>query len=200
MRAPLSPAQAEAALIQLLQLAYSGELAAANAYRGHGLSVSDFAQHQAILHIEIEELAHRHAVGELLNQLRARPQFWRERFMSLLGQIIGLLCHFGGWYIPMYGAGKLESRNVEEYVCAARYAWQAQHSEMIPVLLEMAEAEWEHEQFFRRQLLNHPLRRWLPLWPELGPKAQIRLEFSRFCQQAQRARLSAEIASARAET
>lgn len=199
MRASLSPAQAETALIRLLQMAYSGELAAANAYRGHGLSVSDFAQRQAILQIEIEELAHRHAVGELLRQLRARPQFWRERFMSLLGQIIGLLCHFGGWYIPMYGAGKLESRNVEEYVTAARYAWQAQHSEMIPVLLEMAEAEWEHEQFFRIQLASHPLRRWVPLWPELGPKEQIRLAFSRFCQQAQRAQMSAEIASARAE-
>jgi len=189
----LSPAQAQVALIRLLQAAYSGELAAANAYRGHWQSLRDPLERQQILKIEIQELEHRHGVGEMLSQLHARPNPWREAAMNLVGRSIGLLCRFGGWFIPMYGAGRLESHNVEEYIQAARYAWLAQHPELIPALLEMAELEWEHEQYFRLKIVKHPLRRVFPAWQTLPPKAQIRNDFARFCQQMQQQRLQLDL-------
>jgi demethoxyubiquinone hydroxylase (CLK1/Coq7/Cat5 family) len=53
-------------LIRQLQDAYSGELAAAHAYRGHCHSVRDPQQRARIRQIEDEEWHHRRLVGGLL--------------------------------------------------------------------------------------------------------------------------------------
>jgi len=58
-----------ARLIAILQLAYSGELAAAHAYRGHWRSVSDEDERQSIKSIEEDEWRHRALVGEMLTAL-----------------------------------------------------------------------------------------------------------------------------------
>ena len=52
---------------------------------------------------------------------------------------IKLPCRIGGWLIPMYGAGRLESGNVREYEDAARFAVMAGYRRFVPALLEMAE-------------------------------------------------------------
>jgi hypothetical protein len=59
----------------------------------------------------------------------------------------------------MYGAGKLESRNVKEYEVAARHAWACDRREWVDCLLTMAEVEWEHEAFFSRPRAGAPMRR-----------------------------------------
>jgi rubrerythrin len=64
-------------LIALLQLAYSGELAAAYAYRGHWNSVTDANQRASIRSIEEDEWRHRKLVGEMLYGLAAAPDKWR---------------------------------------------------------------------------------------------------------------------------
>jgi hypothetical protein len=64
----------------------------------------------------------------------------------------------------MYGAGKLERRNIVEYEHAARYAFECGKIEFIDCLLTMAEVEWEHEQYFRAKFLSHRLGRLLPIW------------------------------------
>jgi demethoxyubiquinone hydroxylase (CLK1/Coq7/Cat5 family) len=51
-------------LITTLQLAYSGELAAGYAYRGHWHSVSDPHERERIKKIEDEEWHHRKLVGQ----------------------------------------------------------------------------------------------------------------------------------------
>src|SRR5947209_4961416 len=102
-------------LVNLLQLAYSAELAAAYAYRGHWHSVKDAGERLRIHQIEEEELHHRRLVGEILRQLGAGPSTALEVKYFLIGRMLGLLCHLSGWFIPMYGAGKLESKNVGEY-------------------------------------------------------------------------------------
>ena len=56
-------------LIALLQLAYSGELAAAHAYRGHWRSVRNADEKMAIRNIEDDEWRHRKLVGEMLKGL-----------------------------------------------------------------------------------------------------------------------------------
>lgn len=55
----MSQANNAAPLIGILQLAYSGELAAAYAYRGHWKSVSDSEEIRRIEEIENEEWHHR---------------------------------------------------------------------------------------------------------------------------------------------
>jgi rubrerythrin len=162
-------------LIALLQLAYSGELAAAYAYRGHWHSISNADERASIRKIEDDEWRHRKLVGEMLATLNAGPSKSREIRAAIVGRTLGLLCHLTGWLAPMYGAGKLESRNIREYETAARYARDSGCVQLIDCLLEMAEVEWDHEFYFRSRVLSHALGRRLALWPQPPPKDTIRL-------------------------
>lgn len=164
-------------LVALLQLAYSGELAAAYAYRGHWHSVSRFDERQSIRAIEDDEWRHRKLVGEMLESLGSQPSPTRELRAAIIGRVLGLLCHVTGWLAPMYGAGRLESRNIVEYETAARYARECGHAGLIDCLLEMAEVEWDHEQYFRSRVLSHAMGRRLPIWSQPPPKEAIRRRF-----------------------
>jgi len=166
-------------LIALLQLAYSAEQAAALAYRGHWHSVVDPSERARIKQIEDEEWHHRKLVGEMLEQLGAQPNRQRETRSWLIGRALGVLCHVMGWFAPMYGAGRLESRNVREYETAARYARDCGREKFIDDLLTMAEVEWEHEYYFRSRVLQHGLGKKLTLWPAPPPKETIRKSFAR---------------------
>lgn len=165
---------AERRLIRLLQDAYSGERAAYFAYDGHYKSVRDETERHEIRRIRDEEEAHRQCVGGLLRELGSGPRASRERLMSLVGLTIGLLCRLGGWFIPMYGAGKLERGNIVEYVTAARLAQEAGHTSMIEPLLRMAEVEWDHEAYFRAKTLSHWAARFVPIWSPAPPRASLR--------------------------
>ena len=165
-------------LISLLQLAYSGEKAAGYAYRGHWKSVTNTQERERIATIEEEEWHHRRLVGDILKGLGAKPDPGRERRAAVIGRTLGALCHVSGWFFPMYGAGKLESRNIREYEHAARYAFLCGRSEYVECLLMMAEVEWEHEHYFRLKVLSHWLGRWLPIWPEPPQKSDVRLSFA----------------------
>jgi len=103
----------------------------------------------------------------------------REVVFWLIGKTIGLLCRAGGWFIPMYGAGRLEKWNIAEYEDAARLARDCGRSDMIDCLLAMAEVEWEHERFFREQIAGHWMLRILPLWDAPRPKESIRAQYAR---------------------
>ena len=164
-------------LIAILQLAYSGELAAAYAYRGHWHSVRRQDEREAIRTVEEDELRHRKAIGEMLDKLGSGPNKNREMRATIVGRTLGVLCHVMGWLVPMYGAGKLESRNVREYETAARYARDCGQLDFVECLLEMAEVEWDHEHYFRSCVLKHALGRRLPLWPSPPPKDNIRCSF-----------------------
>src|SRR5215475_13443112 len=164
-------------LIHILQLAYSGERAAAYAYRGHWRSVSNPEEKERIHHIEDEEWHHRRLVGQMLAELGASPDPRREFKAQVIGRTLQALCHVSGWLLPMYGAGKLERRNIVEYETAARYAVGCGKVEFVDCLLMMAEVEWEHEQYFRAKVLSHSLGRFLPIWPPPPPKETIRRAF-----------------------
>lgn len=164
-------------LIATLQLAYSGELAAAYAYRGHWHSVTAADERESIRTIEEDEWRHRKLVGEMLAALGSAPKKTREIRAALIGRTLGILCHVTGWLAPMYGAGKLESRNIVEYETAARFARDCGEAELVDCLLEMAEVEWDHEKYFRSQVLRHAIGRRLPIWDEPPPKESIRQSF-----------------------
>jgi len=177
LRMTISAADSRQKLIALLQLAYSGELAAAYAYRGHWKSVRNAEQKTAIQNIEADEWRHRQLVGEMLNGLESGPSQRRETRANMIGRTLGFLCHVMGWLAPMYGAGRLESRNIREYETAARYARECGRSDLVDCLLEMAEVEWDHEYYFRARVQEHFLGRRLPLWTQPPGKESIRLSF-----------------------
>src|SRR5260221_3093606 len=108
-----------AKLIRQLRGAYSGELAAGFAYRGHGRSVNDRAEREPLRRIEAEEWHHRELVGAMLRTLGAQPSRMREVVMFCVGRSLGTMCHVSGWFMPMYGAGRLERHNIVEYEEAA---------------------------------------------------------------------------------
>ncbi len=164
-------------LIRILQLAYSAELAAAYAYRGHWRSVRDEQERSRIEQIENEEWHHRQLVGEMLTELNASPKRFGELRARIVGRTLGLLCHFTGWLAPMYGAGRLESGNIVEYEIAAGHARACGREKFVDCLLGMAEVEWEHEQYFRSRVLTHPLGKRLSIWPQPRPKELIRESF-----------------------
>jgi rubrerythrin len=164
-------------LIDILRLAYSGELAAAYAYHGHWNSVRDQDERDSIRAIEDDEWRHRKLVGEMLTALGSGPNNYREARATIVGRTLGVLCHVMGWLVPMYGAGKLESRNVREYETAARFARDSGHLDFVDCLLEMAEVEWDHERYFRSCVLKHSLGRRLPLWPPPPSRDTIRRSY-----------------------
>jgi rubrerythrin len=152
-------------------------LAAAYAYRGHWHSVSSAEAKAAIRKIEDDEWRHRKLVGEMLAGLDSRPNQRREFRATVIGRALGFLCHLTGWLAPMYGAGKLESRNIREYETAARLARACGRADLTECLLEMAEVEWDHEFYFRARVLEHALGRRVPIWPQPPPKETIRASF-----------------------
>jgi rubrerythrin len=163
-------------LLAVLRLAYSGERAAGYAYRGHWRSLRDAEERDRIRRIEEEEWHHRRLVGEMLDRLGAAPERGREIRALLVGRTLGLRCHLAGWLLPMYGAGRLERRNVGEYEAAARFARRSGHEELVDCLLTMAEVEWDHEAYFRARVLRHPLGRLL-VWKGLPSRDSIRAAF-----------------------
>jgi rubrerythrin len=170
----MDPGHARRLLVRQLQGAYSGELAAMRAYAGHWRSVADPGERARIAQIEAEERHHRELVGQMLRGLGVGPSAWREALFLAIGSLLGPLCHVSGWFLPMYGAGRLESGNVREYELAARYAVAAGPPELVDCLLTMAEVEWDHEQYFRGRVEGHRLLRIFPLWLPLPPRASIR--------------------------
>jgi rubrerythrin len=169
--APVSPRDR---LVRQLQLAYSGELAAALAYAGHSRAVRDLKQKERIRKIEDEEWHHRRLLGDMLRDLGAGIRRGREFRAQIIGRTLSVLCHVSPWFFPMYGAGRLERGNVQEYEDAAAFARAAEHSELVPCLLDLAETEWEHETYFRSVLAGSPWLALAPLWAPLPPKETIR--------------------------
>jgi len=151
-------------LVRLLQLAHAGEMAAAFAYRGHWRSVSDLEEQERIRAIEADEWHHRKLVAEMLAQLGAGPARLSEIRARIVGRTLGALCHVAGWFMPMYGAGAIERKNIVEYEDAVALARACGRVEFLECLGRMAEVEREHERYFRERLAGHPLTRFVPLW------------------------------------
>ena len=142
-------------LVRLLQLAYSGEKAAALAYAGHWRSLPQGTARDTIVRIEKEEVEHRQTVGTMLKKLGEKPAFWREVLMGTIGRLAYIGCFFTGWFLPMYFAGKLEHENVREYDVAAVHAHALGMDELLPALRHMSKTEAEHELFFSEQVAGH---------------------------------------------
>ena len=149
--------QARQNLIKVLRGAYSGELAAAYAYRGHWKSVRDINEKKQIKQIEEEEWDHRERVLGWLKELDAEPSKIREIIFWTIGRSLGVLCFVSGWFFPMYFAGRLESQNTQEYKDAAEFAEELGMKDCVTDMLHMSDKELEHEEFFRQVVASHRL-------------------------------------------
>ena len=165
-------------LVRQLQGAYSGELAAGYAYRGHWHSVRDPADRTRIRQIEADEWHHRDLVGGMLRRLGGKPNRMREVIFWCIGRAVAAFCHVGGSFAPMYGAGRLERSNIVEYEDAAVLAAECGHAEMVDCLLMMAEVEWDHEAYFRSKVIGHPMRRIFKVWDAPPALETIREKFA----------------------
>jgi len=164
---------------ELLQRAYSGELAAAYAYRGHWKSITTQAEITRIRQIEEEEWVHRKNIGRMLWNLDFTPSRALELKSWIVGRTIGVGCHVAGWFWPMYFAGRLESANTREYETAAYYARQLGLLDFETELLRMSVVEKEHELFFLSVVSGHrrlPLAVRLFKWGARSPESPESLE------------------------
>jgi len=152
-------------LVAILRAAYSGERAAALAYRGHWRASRDHAERAHIRQIEEDEWRHRRVVGAMLAALGERPSRLRELRSLVVGRTLEALCPLAGWMLPMYAAGRLEVSNVCAYDEAATLAAGCGREGLVPGLVEMAEVEREHERYFRSKVVRHPMGRVLRPWP-----------------------------------
>ncbi len=165
-------------LIWLLQNAYSGEKAAAYAYRGHAESVSNPTERAEIYKIEQDEWEHRDRLRKMLASLDAKPRLLREVSMTSVGVVIYCLCRLGGflnflnfgWFMSMYEAGKLERSNIGEYEVAALMARACGQSQFVEELIHMAEVEWDHEMYFRSKAETSKWARFIPVWSLPPPR------------------------------
>tara|TARA_B110001454_G_scaffold124375_1_gene116019 strand:- start:784 stop:1350 length:567 start_codon:yes stop_codon:yes gene_type:complete len=175
-------------LIYLLQNAHAGEKAAAFAYNGHHRSLKNPIEIADLKKIEDEELDHRHRLHAMLLELESGPRPSRERLMSLVGKTISFLCILGGylnifnfgWFMSMYGAGKLEAGNVVEYEVAAQMAVDAGYPQFVASLLNMAEIEWDHELYFRNKSLESGWAKWISIWPKPPPRELIQRNYLKY--------------------
>ena len=124
-----------------------------------------------------DELHHRHVLLRMLKVLGSAPDARRERKLDFVGRTISAFCRVGGWFFPMYGAGRLESQNIGEYENAARLANIAGLDAWVEELLVLAEVEWDHELFFREKSQSHVLWRLLPGWRVPAPRESIRSRY-----------------------
>ena len=164
---------------ELLQRAYSGELAAAHAYRGHWKSLTVQAEIARIRQIEDEEWIQRKNIGRMLWNLDFTPKRALELKSWIVGRVIGVGCHLVGWFWPMYFAGRLESANTREYETAASYARELGLLDFEAELLRMSIVEKEHELFFLGTVSSHrrlPFAIRLFRWGASSPESPESLE------------------------
>jgi hypothetical protein len=151
-------------LVDLLQKAYSAEMAAAFAYVGHASSLKDPASKAAVKQIELDEWNHRKHVLVLMREYEVRVSGYYEVRFYIIGKLISLSCHVIGWFMPYYFAGNLESGNVCEYFVMMQYFHSLGIRDHDAILYEMGMKEKEHELYFLEQIKTSKL---LPIFERL---------------------------------
>ncbi len=151
-------------LINLLQAAYSAEMAAAFAYQGHAGSVKDKAEKTSIKQIEDDEWNHRKEVLEIMKQYEIPISAYYEIRFWIIGKVISFSCYVIGWFMPFYFAGSLESGNVCEYFRMKQYFNELGIKEHNLILYEMGIKEKEHEVYFLSKIQNS---KYLPFFEKL---------------------------------
>jgi hypothetical protein len=148
-------------LVDLLQKAYSAELAAAFAYQGHAGSTRNKVDKEKIRQIEFDEWNHRTEVLKIMHEYNIPISMKYERRFWLIGRGISISCYLIGWFMPYYFAGSLESGNVCEYFRMKHFFNDLGIFKHDEILYEMGIKEKEHEVYFLAKIKDSKL---LPLF------------------------------------
>lgn len=159
MTTAVGKVRAHKALVDLLQMAYSAEKAAAFAYQGHAGSVKSADEKAAIKKIEDDEWGHRHEVLAIMQRYGIPVSRWYEIRFHITGKVISGACHVIGWFMPYYFAGRLESGNVCEYFRLMHYFHELGITEHDQALYDMGVREKEHEVYFFERIFNWGARK-----------------------------------------
>ncbi|MFM2392675.1 MAG: hypothetical protein RLZZ546_652 [Bacteroidota bacterium] len=151
-------------LVDLLQMAYSAEKAAAFAYQGHAGSVKNVEEKKEIRQIELDEWRHRSEVLKIMNQYNIPISKYYEIRFHVIGKIISYGCYVIGWFMPYFFAGRLESGNVCEYFRMMQYFHEIGIVDHNETLYEMGIKEKEHEIYFLNKIKNKKL---LPIFEKI---------------------------------
>lgn len=135
-------------LVFHLKVAYSTEIGASTAYRGHAAATREPEVRAEIRRVLDDELHHRAAVGALLDELGARPWWWLELAFRLVGTVIGAGCHVWGGWASCFGAAQFELGGAGDYRRAARAAHAAGRADLVPRLERYKAQEEDHRRFF----------------------------------------------------
>lgn len=144
-------------LVDLLQMAYSAEKAAAFAYQGHAGSVKNKDEKAAIHQIEIDEWNHRREVLEIMRMYEVPVSRFYEFRFHVVGKAISTACYVIGWFMPFYFAGRLESGNVCEYFRMMHFFHELGIKDHDKILYEMGIKEKEHEVYFYEKIKDSKL-------------------------------------------
>lgn len=144
-------------LVDLIQMAYSAEKAAAFAYIGHAGSLKEAEVIKAVNQIEQDEWNHRREVLAIMNAHGITVSRWYEFKFHVIGKTIAASCYVIGWFMPIYFAGRLESGNVCEYFRMKDYFNAKGITMHDAILTEMGLKEKEHELYFLELVKDHPL-------------------------------------------
>lgn len=160
-----------------LRVAYSTELGASRAYRGHSRATRDPELARYIAGVEQDELHHRAFVAILLERYGARPFYPLEALFFCIGTVVGLGCHVWGDWASAFGAAQLELGGMGDYRRAAAAARRLGKHALAVQLDAMGEQEAAHRRFFQalaRSRLPLPLVERPPLvWADHPPHAHL---------------------------
>lgn len=137
-------------LVKALQDAHAGELAAYYAYQGHWESLKDPSERAALQEIQQDELEHIIFLSHYLEKMGFKTSRVKDFTWTCIGKTIGALCHVTGWYLPMRIAGLMERIGTKSYIEISAIAKAEGHEILAKKLLDMAEVEKRHEEFFNR--------------------------------------------------
>jgi demethoxyubiquinone hydroxylase (CLK1/Coq7/Cat5 family) len=131
-----------------LKVAYSTEIGAATAYRGHSAATKDPDVAAHIAFIEAEEHRHRARVGEMMDAFDARPFLPLEWVFTVVGTVIGFGCRVWGEWASAFGAAQFEFGGMGDYRRAAKAARSIDREDLAVELDHMEQDEADHRAFF----------------------------------------------------
>jgi demethoxyubiquinone hydroxylase (CLK1/Coq7/Cat5 family) len=141
-----------AKLIRMLRHAHAAEYGAWWAYKGHMESLTNNFERSSLMLIMSEENRHIEITKKMLADFNAHPGYWQPKTFIGIGKVLGFLCKYTGYRLPMFVAGLIEKIGKNSYRAIAAEAKKVGQPLIELVLLEMAETEEEHEEFFKERL------------------------------------------------
>ncbi len=133
-------------LIRMLQRAHAIEIGAYHAYEGHWRSLPDGSTEQTLVkRIQQDEVEHRDELIEMLTELEARPNFFYDSLLWLIGKSISLACHVMGYKAAMWGAKIMEIGGAIVYKSLAQEARDEGYPHFGVTLDYMQKSEERHE-------------------------------------------------------